>query len=172
MLLLDIGTEWTLNAPLTRLSSYGKCLKRRILGHSAPATFLLRIGGMTKCSRTARGSGCGNILASVADLRLPRSHWATRRTKLPANGHEEWRRRKLLISCPNSPRLNKTYFPTSKADTSLKQIRSAATQFSGGCKIMKKHALCLPIAIPSRRWNSADSSAQAKVATRSLLCGV
>jgi hypothetical protein len=32
--------------------------------------------------------------------------------------------------------------------------------------------LSLPIAIPSRRWNGADSSAPAKVAMRSLSCGV
>ncbi len=38
---------------------------------------------------------------------------------------KQWRRRKLLISCRNSPRLNKTYFRTSKTDTSLKLIRSA-----------------------------------------------
>jgi len=36
--MLDIGTKWTLNASLTRLSSYGKCSKRRILGHSTHAT--------------------------------------------------------------------------------------------------------------------------------------
>jgi hypothetical protein len=41
MLMSDIGTEWTLNASLTRLSSYRKCSKRRILGHSAQATSLL-----------------------------------------------------------------------------------------------------------------------------------
>src|ERR1700680_854086 len=41
----------------------------------------------------------------------------------------KWRRRKLLISRQNSQRPNKTYFRTSKTDTSLKLIRSAATQF-------------------------------------------
>jgi hypothetical protein len=32
----------------------------------------------------------------------------------------------------DDPRLNKTYFRTSKTDTSLKLIRSAATQFCAG----------------------------------------
>jgi hypothetical protein len=63
---------------------------------------------------------------SPAVLRLPGTG-----TKLPANGREKWRRKKLLISCRNSRRLNKTYFRTSKTDTSLKLIRSAATQFCG-----------------------------------------
>ena len=39
-------------------------------------------------------------------------------------------------------------------------------------KITKKYVLCLPIAVPSRRWNSSDSSAPAKVATPSLSGGV
>src|SRR5437879_13179204 len=43
-LLLDDCDAWTLNASLRRLSSYRKCSKRRILGHSAQATSLLRIG--------------------------------------------------------------------------------------------------------------------------------
>jgi hypothetical protein len=56
--------------------------------------------------------------------------------------------------------------------TNLKQIRSAATQFCGGRRMMKEYALCPPIAIRSRRWNSADSSAPAKVATLSPSRGV
>ena len=44
----DIGTEWTLNASLTIFGSYRKCSKRRTLGHSAQATSLLPIEGMTK----------------------------------------------------------------------------------------------------------------------------
>ena len=68
-LMLDIGTEWTLNASLTRLSSYRKCSKRRILGHSAQATPRLRIDGMTKCSRIALGFGFGNILGFVAEVK-------------------------------------------------------------------------------------------------------
>ena len=59
---------WTLNASLTKLSSYRKCSKRRILGHSAQATSLLPIEGTTKCSRRALGSAYGSILASAADL--------------------------------------------------------------------------------------------------------
>jgi hypothetical protein len=65
--LLDIETEWTLNASLTRLSSYRKCSKRRILGHSAQATSLLPIKGTTKCSRIARGFGCGNGMGFAAE---------------------------------------------------------------------------------------------------------
>jgi hypothetical protein len=61
---------WTLNASLTRSSRYRKCSKLRIFGHSAQATSRLRIDGMTKCSRMARGFGCGNDTVSVADLRL------------------------------------------------------------------------------------------------------
>jgi hypothetical protein len=67
MLMSDIGTEWTLTASLTRLSSYRKCSKRRILGHSAQATSPLRIGDTTICSRKAHGFGFGSILASVAE---------------------------------------------------------------------------------------------------------
>ena len=59
-LMSDIGKEWTLNASLTRLSSYRKCSKRRISGHSAQATSLLPIDGTTKCSRIARGFGFGS----------------------------------------------------------------------------------------------------------------
>jgi hypothetical protein len=67
-LMLDIGTEWTLNASLTRLSSYRKCSRRRILGHSAQATSLLPIEGMTKCSRIARGFGSGNSMGFAAEV--------------------------------------------------------------------------------------------------------
>jgi hypothetical protein len=72
-LLLDDGDVWMLNASLTRLSSYRKCLKRRILGHSARATSLPPIEDMTRCLRIALGSGCGSILASAADMSLPNS---------------------------------------------------------------------------------------------------
>jgi hypothetical protein len=68
-LMSDIETEWTSNASLTRLSSYRKCSKRRILGHSAQATSLLRIAGTTKCSRRALGSGFGSGMASAAEVK-------------------------------------------------------------------------------------------------------
>jgi hypothetical protein len=45
VLVVDIGTEWTLNASLTILSSYRKCSKRRMLSRSEQATSLLPIGG-------------------------------------------------------------------------------------------------------------------------------
>ena len=69
-LMLDIETEWTLNASLTTLSSYRKCSKRRILGHSAQRTSRLRIEDTTKCSRIARGFGFGSISGFAADLNL------------------------------------------------------------------------------------------------------
>src|SRR5580692_12404396 len=69
-LMSDIETEWTLNASLTRFSSYRKCSKRRISGHSAQATSRLRIEGTTKCSRIARGFGCGRILGSAAEVKI------------------------------------------------------------------------------------------------------
>ena len=47
-LLLDDYDAWTLNASLTTLSSYRKCSKRWILGHSAQATSLQRIEGMIR----------------------------------------------------------------------------------------------------------------------------
>src|SRR5690348_13648292 len=71
VLMLDIVTEWTLNASLTTSSSYRKCSNRRTLDHSAQATSLLQIEGTTRCSRTALGLSCGSILAYVADLSLP-----------------------------------------------------------------------------------------------------
>jgi hypothetical protein len=67
--LLDIETEWTLNARLTRLSSYRKCSKRRTLGHSAQATSLLPIAGTTKSSHIVRGFSFGNGMGSAADLK-------------------------------------------------------------------------------------------------------
>jgi len=84
-LMLDIGTEWTLNASLTRLSSYRKCSKRRILDHSAQATFLLPIEDTTRCSRTAHGFGFGRTLGFAADLSLkPQCFgWGKGRAKLP-----------------------------------------------------------------------------------------
>ena len=66
-LLLDECDAWTLNAPLTRLSSYRKCSKRRILGHSAQATSLLPIAGTMKCSHIARGFSFGNGMGSAAE---------------------------------------------------------------------------------------------------------
>jgi hypothetical protein len=66
--LLDIETEWTLNALLTISSSYRKCSKRRTLDHSAQAISLLQIEGTMTNSLTARGFGCGSGTASVADL--------------------------------------------------------------------------------------------------------
>jgi hypothetical protein len=65
--MLDIETEWTLNALLTTSSSYRKCSKRRTLDHSAQATSLLQIEGTTMRSRTARGLGFGSDMAFVAD---------------------------------------------------------------------------------------------------------
>ena len=67
-LMLDIETEWTLNAPSTTSSSYKKCSTRRILDHSAQATSPLPIDGTTKCSRIARGSASGNSTEFVAEV--------------------------------------------------------------------------------------------------------
>src|SRR5580692_10913422 len=78
-LMSDIETEWTLNASLTRFSSYRKCSKRWISDHSAQATSLMPIEGTTKCSRIARGSGFGNGMVSVADLRLQYSDYREER---------------------------------------------------------------------------------------------
>jgi hypothetical protein len=69
MLMSDIGTEWTLNASLTRLGSYRKCSKRRILGHSAQATSLLPIEGTTKCSRIAHGFVFGSSMGFAAAVK-------------------------------------------------------------------------------------------------------
>jgi hypothetical protein len=68
LFLLDDCDAWTLNASLTRLSSYRKCSKRRILGHSAQATSLLPIEGTTKCSHIARGLGFGNGTGFAAEV--------------------------------------------------------------------------------------------------------
>jgi hypothetical protein len=51
--LLDDEEGWTLNEPLTRLSSYMKCSMPRTLDPSAQATSRLRVGGTTICSRKA-----------------------------------------------------------------------------------------------------------------------
>jgi hypothetical protein len=67
--MLDIETEWTLNASLTRFSSYRKCSKPRISGHSAQATSLPPIEGTTKCSRIARGFGCGSSSEFAAEVK-------------------------------------------------------------------------------------------------------
>ena len=77
--LLDIETEWTWNALLTTLSSYRKCSKRPILGHSAQATSLLPTEGTTRCSRIAHGLGCGSGMACVAELSPRQSGWANLR---------------------------------------------------------------------------------------------
>jgi hypothetical protein len=81
--MLDIGTEWTLNASLTRLSRYRRCSKRRISGHSAQATSRLRIEGTMKCLRIARGSGFGSGMASVAEPSPRHSDYRERGIKLP-----------------------------------------------------------------------------------------
>jgi hypothetical protein len=73
----DIETEWTLNASLTRFSSYRKCSKRRISGHSAQATSLLPIEGTTKCSRIARGFAFGSGTGSAAEVK-PKAGFAFR----------------------------------------------------------------------------------------------
>src|ERR1700692_2192567 len=67
------------------------------------------------CSRIARGFGFGSGMGSAAEPSPQRYFdYRERGTKLPANGREKWRRQKLLISCRNSQRLNKTYFRKSK----------------------------------------------------------
>jgi len=66
-LLLDDCDAWTLNASLARLSSYRKCSKRPIFGHSAQATSLLPIAGTTKNLHTARGFSFGNAMGSVVE---------------------------------------------------------------------------------------------------------
>ena len=70
ILMSDIDGEWTLNASLTRLSSYRKCLRRRTLDHSAQPTSLLQIEGTTRCSHTARGFDFGSSSGFAADLKL------------------------------------------------------------------------------------------------------
>jgi hypothetical protein len=67
--MLDIETEWTLNASLTTSSSYRKCSKPRILGHSAQATSLPPIEDTMKCSRTARGFAFGSISGFAAEVK-------------------------------------------------------------------------------------------------------
>jgi hypothetical protein len=69
-LLLDDCDVWTLNASLTRLSSYRKCSKRRIFDHSAQATSLLPIEDTTICSRKVLGFGSGSGTGFAADLKL------------------------------------------------------------------------------------------------------
>jgi hypothetical protein len=66
--ILDDCEAWTLNASLTRSSSYWKCSKRRILGHSAQATSLRRIEGTTRCSLIALGSAFGSTSAFAAEV--------------------------------------------------------------------------------------------------------
>jgi hypothetical protein len=53
-----------------------------------------------KYSRRALGFGFGSGMASVAEWSLQRySDYRERGTRLPANGREKCRRKKLLISC-------------------------------------------------------------------------
>ncbi len=68
--MLDIGTEWTLSASLVRLSSYRKCSKQRIPGHSAQPTSVLPIAGTTKCSHIVRGFASGSSTGFAADLSI------------------------------------------------------------------------------------------------------
>jgi hypothetical protein len=68
-LMLDIETEWTLNASSTIFSSYRKCSKRRISGRSAQATSPLPIEGTTKCSRIARGFVCGSSTGFAVEVK-------------------------------------------------------------------------------------------------------
>jgi hypothetical protein len=95
-LMLDIETEWTLNASLTRLSSYRKCSKRRILGRSAQATFLLPIAGTMKSWSAARGFGFGRDMGFAAAPNPQCFDHRKRGTKLPANGHEKWQRMAVM----------------------------------------------------------------------------
>jgi hypothetical protein len=81
--LLDIETEWTLNALLATSSSYRKCSKRRTLDHSAQAICRLRIEGTTSCSHTARGFASGSGMASVAEPSLQCSDWGSRIARPP-----------------------------------------------------------------------------------------
>jgi hypothetical protein len=53
--------------PLLKSSDWSASSQRRTLDHSAQATSLLRIEGMTKCSRKARGFGCGSSSEFVAE---------------------------------------------------------------------------------------------------------
>ena len=67
-LLLDDCDAWTLNALLTRLSSYRRCTKRLIFGHSARATSVLPIADTMKCSHIARALAFGNGTGSAAEM--------------------------------------------------------------------------------------------------------
>src|ERR1700693_6154109 len=71
-----------LNASLTRSSSYRKCSKRRILGHSAQATSLLPIEGTTKCSRKALGFGFGSGMGSVVEPSPQSYNWVKEKANL------------------------------------------------------------------------------------------
>jgi hypothetical protein len=68
--MLDIETGWTLNARSTTSSSWRKCSRRRIFGHSTPATSLRPIDDTTRCWRKVRGLSFGSGMVSVAALRL------------------------------------------------------------------------------------------------------
>ena len=83
VLMLDIETEWTLNASLTTSSSCRKCSKRRTFDRSAQVTSPPPIEDMTRCSPIALGSGCGGILASAADPSLPNSDRAKLKADTP-----------------------------------------------------------------------------------------
>jgi hypothetical protein len=115
-------------------------------------------------SPTARGFSFGNDMGFVAEPSPQLSDYRNE-TESPTNGRDRWRRRKLLIPCRNSQRLNKTYFPTSKMDTGLKLIRSAATQFGGvrnkipcGSRTCKPNSVC--------RCRQDDHSSGPRITTR------
>ena len=59
-----MDVEWVIDE-IEQLEGYSK---RRIQALSAQAISLLRIEGTMRCWRTARGFGCGSIMASVAEL--------------------------------------------------------------------------------------------------------
>jgi hypothetical protein len=84
MLMSDIGTIWTLNAPLTISSSCRKCSKPRILDPSVQATFLLPIEGTTTGWRIARGFASGSTTECVAEL-SPRCFDSAKWTNPPAD---------------------------------------------------------------------------------------
>jgi hypothetical protein len=86
-LLLDDCDAWTLNASLTTLSSSRKCSKRRILGHSAQATYRLRIAGTMKSWPAALGFGCGSSTGFAADLTLKPGFGFRASTAIPLETH-------------------------------------------------------------------------------------
>ena len=73
VLMLDIETEWTLNASLRTSSSYRKCSKRRTLDHSAQAISRLQIEGTMKRWRIALGLNSGTGQRRAAGRRRRRT---------------------------------------------------------------------------------------------------